>query len=159
MSKIDPFIWHNRQQWGEPTEQQLKFMLDSFQFNMGVGVSLPVRFNQFGVGGIGLNFADSTEKEFNKIWASYRDEISTIGFVYDELARGNHMQEICPLSPREIEVLTWLTLGKNIKMIAHKIGNSTSTVDKQIRSARRKLNARNNEQAVVKALILGLIEP
>lgn len=67
--------------------------------------------------------------------------------------------EVYSLSDREIEVLTWLIVGKNTRAIAEKLESSTSTVEKQIRSARRKLKARNNEQAVTKALMLGLIKP
>ncbi len=67
--------------------------------------------------------------------------------------------EVYLLSDREVEVLTWLIVGKNTRAIAEKLESSTSTVEKQIRSARQKLNARNNEQAVTKALMLGLIKP
>lgn len=159
IENTNPFVWHDRQQWGQPTQQQEKFMMDSYDFNMGVGVTLPIRFNQSGFGGLGLNFADSQEKEFEKVWDEFESEISTISYVFDELARGNHMDEVYPLTSREVEVLTWLTLGKTVKMIAHKIGSSPSTVEKQVRSARQKLGARNNEQAVTKALLLGLINP
>ncbi len=147
------------EQWGKPTDRQKKFMSDSIEFDMGVGVSLPVRYNEHGIGGVGLNCADVSEKEFNKIWTAHQGEITTISHMFDEFAREEHMDEIYSLTPREVEVLTWLTLGKTTKVIAGKLGSSASTVEKQVRSARKKLNARNNEQAVTKALMLGLINP
>ena len=157
--KTTPFIWHDKAMWGNPTKRQENFMLDSFGFDMGVGVTLPMRFNQYGVGGLGLCAAGMKEKEFEKIWQSNQKEISTIGYLFDEFTRKNHMSEVYPLTPREKEVLSWLASGKSAKVIAHKLGSTSSTVDKQIRSARNKLGARNNEQAIVKALTFGVITP
>ena len=56
------------------------------------------------------------------------------------------------LTPREKEVLEKLSLGMKVKEIANKLETSPSTVEKQIRSARDSMEAKNNEQAVIKAL-------
>jgi len=159
ITKTNPFIWHNKTQWGNPTSRQKELMLDSCAFGMEVGVSIPIRFNQSGIGGLGLCVANVNEKDFEKIWQSNQNDIIKIGYMFDEFTRSNHMNEICPLTPREIEVLCWLASGKTTKVIAHKLGTASSTVDKQVRSAREKLGARNNEQAVIKALTFGLISP
>jgi DNA-binding CsgD family transcriptional regulator len=42
--------------------------------------------------------------------------------------------------------------------VGEKLGTSYKTVEKQIASARKKLGANNNEQAIAKALTLGVIE-
>lgn len=154
-----PFIWHDQSQWGNPTERQKKFMLESFEFNMGVGVTVPLRFNQHGIGGLGFSCADVDGREFNKIWMSHENKIITIARIFDVFAREVCKEDFYHLSPREKEVLTLLSAGYTAKMIAGKLRNSASTVEKQVRSARKKLNARNNEQAVTKALILNLIAP
>lgn len=61
------------------------------------------------------------------------------------------------LTRREVQVLTLLTQGNTTKLIADCLGTSASTVEKQIRSARKKLLATNNEQAVVNAIRLSII--
>ncbi|ODS23647.1 hypothetical protein AB835_07530 [Candidatus Endobugula sertula] len=98
--KTTPFIWHDTSQWGNPTERQRKFMLDSFEHDMGVGVSLPVRFNHYGFGGLGLCAAETGEKEFEKMWQSKQEEIVTISHMFDELARDEHQADIYHLTPR-----------------------------------------------------------
>lgn len=159
MYETTPFVWDDPENWIHATPQQERLMKKSYEFDMGIGVSIPIRFNQYGIGGLGLCTGEVDGQEFNKIWTSYSEEISGICHIFDEIARSEQMNCIYPLTPREQEVLCWLCSGKNIKVIADILGTSPSTVDKQIRSARKKLNARNNEQAVTKALILGLIHP
>ena len=155
-----PFIWHDKAQWGAPTPRQLKFMLDSYDFNMGVGITLPLRFNVCGAGGLGMCTANISESEFNAMWREHKDKICAIGYLFDECMRDNkNITEIYSLSPREIEVLNWLACGENPKVIAYKLNTTLSTVDKQIRSARQKLGARNNEQALMRALAFGFISP
>lgn len=61
------------------------------------------------------------------------------------------------LTPREKEVLEKLGLGYKIQEIAALFETSPSTVEKQVRSAREAMDARNNEQAVVKALQYNLL--
>jgi len=159
MYKTNPFVWHDKQQWGYATKQQEEFMHESFEFDMGIGVSVPFRFNQHGVGGIGLCTAEIGDKEFDQIWSENNDKIVSICNMFDEITRSGRMSDIYSLSPREKEVLTLLASGKKTQDIIESTKRSASTIEKQIRSARKKLKARNNEQAVVKALILNLISP
>lgn len=55
------------------------------------------------------------------------------------------------LSAREREILQWLAAGKSQKEIGMKLGTSHKTVEKQLASAKSKLNARTATQAVAKA--------
>ncbi len=52
----------------------------------------------------------------------------------------------------------WLSFGLRTQEIGEKLGTSYRTVEKQMASARNKLDARSNEQAVAKAITLGIIE-
>lgn len=56
------------------------------------------------------------------------------------------------LSPRERQCLTFLAKGKKLKDIATDLGIAVKTVDKQVLSARGKLGAATNEQAVAIAI-------
>jgi len=64
-----------------------------------------------------------------------------------------------PLSKRERECLVLLARGLKIDELARVLGTSSRTTEKQIASARRKLGASTREQAVVTALLNGLLAP
>jgi len=63
------------------------------------------------------------------------------------------------LSPREKECLEWLSGGLRNDRIAERMGITRSTVELHLATARKKLGAVTREQALVKALSLGLIDP
>jgi DNA-binding CsgD family transcriptional regulator len=129
---------------------------------MGVGVALPLRFSQGHgtcIGGFGLASGDLNGKEFNKIWAEHDQEIIQLSALFDILARERHADSLFQLTPREKECLKWLAIGLRPQQICDKLNNAYRTTEKQIASARQKLNAHNNEQAVAKALVYGLLEP
>ena len=56
------------------------------------------------------------------------------------------------LSPRELEVITLLAVGLRKNEIAKKLGNKPSTVEKQIVSARKRLDCRSSCQAISKLI-------
>lgn len=63
------------------------------------------------------------------------------------------------LTPRELEVLTLLADGKRNDAIAHKMGIAEVTIRKHLLSARMKLGAVTREEALVKAILQGRIQP
>ncbi len=63
------------------------------------------------------------------------------------------------LSDRERECLLWLSRGFRYDQIAHRIGLCPATVEYHLARARRKLNARTREQALVNAIQLNILEP
>ncbi|SHE49079.1 DNA-binding response regulator, NarL/FixJ family, contains REC and HTH domains [Loktanella atrilutea] len=62
-----------------------------------------------------------------------------------------------PLTAREIEVLQWLAAGLKTGQIAHRMALQDVTVTKHLANARRKLGARTREQALVMAVMAGLL--
>lgn len=63
------------------------------------------------------------------------------------------------LSPREREVLLRLAQGLRNDRIAERMGISLPTVELHMRNARRKLSAATREQALARAIMLGLLTP
>lgn len=61
------------------------------------------------------------------------------------------------LSPREVEVLTWVAAGKSSTVIGTLLGISPRTVNFHVENAVRKLRAANRSQAVVFAAQQGVI--
>lgn len=157
LTSTSPYIWHDPIKFEEQTETQKKFVRKAREFNMGVGVTLPIRFNHFGIGGFGLCMGGLNEDEFDIIWNTHKNTLRAICHAFDEILRTNFMLEIYPLTQPEIDALSGLVEGKNIQTIANDLGKSPSTLEKQIRSARTKLGAKNDKQASVKAVILGII--
>jgi DNA-binding NarL/FixJ family response regulator len=62
------------------------------------------------------------------------------------------------LSPRELEVLTWIAGGYDMKRIAEELVISPTTVRTHVRNALRKLHARNRPHGVALAMHLGLVD-
>jgi DNA-binding CsgD family transcriptional regulator len=63
------------------------------------------------------------------------------------------------LSDRQRDVLTGLAEGETPARIAERLRLAEATVGVHLANARRKLGARTNEQALVKAIMLGAINP
>ena len=103
--------------------------------------------------------------------------IPTIGTEDHDLAFSEHKKaliEICDmfharldrrllskshyrLTKREAEVLHLLSHGYLEKQIVHQTGRSIHTIQKQIRSAKQRLNAATPAQAIAKATMLGIL--
>jgi DNA-binding NarL/FixJ family response regulator len=71
---------------------------------------------------------------------------------------GRFLQTPVPsLSPRELEILSWVARGKSSTDIAAMIGLSDRTVDYHVENAMRKLGVSSRVQAAVKACAAKLI--
>jgi LuxR family quorum-sensing transcriptional regulator LasR len=63
------------------------------------------------------------------------------------------------LTRRELEVLNWVMAGKSSWEIARITSCSEATVNFHMANVRQKFNVNTRQQAVVKAMALGLITP
>ena len=63
------------------------------------------------------------------------------------------------LTRRELEVLTWAMAGKSSWEISKIISCSEATINFHMANVRQKFNVNTRQQAVVKAIALGLITP
>ena len=71
---------------------------------------------------------------------------------------GDEMQEaFVPLSPREMEIIRYITRGLSNKMIAHKLGISHQTVKNHMTSILRKLDVEDRTQAAIYAIQHGWV--
>ncbi len=66
-------------------------------------------------------------------------------------------EHFIPLSPREMEILQYVTHGMSNKEIAHRLGISQQTVKNHMTSILRKLNVEDRTQAAVTALRRGWV--
>jgi len=157
LTATTPFMWHDFSAWGAPTLRQKRFMHESWDFNMGVGVTIPLRFdNNTGIGGLGMAASHMTPEEFDAMWETHGDSIVAIVDCFKERAF-NDCNFIFQLSPRELEILSLLSQGLVPSEIAARLGTSPSTVGHQVRNARKKLQASSNEHAIAKAVFFSII--
>ena len=89
-------------------------------------------------------------KVAEKVLKQFQD-LSLMGIGMEMLAS--------PLTPRELEILSYVARGYINKQVAHKLGVSEQTVKNHMTSVLRKLDANDRTQAVVLALHYGWISP
>jgi DNA-binding CsgD family transcriptional regulator len=63
------------------------------------------------------------------------------------------------LSPRELEVLAWVALGRRAHEIAVELDIASTTVESHVRTGMRKVGARSQAQLVAIACARGLLDP
>jgi DNA-binding NarL/FixJ family response regulator len=89
------------------------------------------------------------------------DELKTWLDAGVEAATGPYMidpsEHFVPLSPREMEILQYVTQGKSNKEIAQSLGISHQTVKNHMTSILKKLDVRDRTQAAVYALRRGWV--
>jgi DNA-binding NarL/FixJ family response regulator len=74
------------------------------------------------------------------------------------ITSGDELQEaFVPLSPREMEIIRYITRGLSNKMIAHKLGISHQTVKNHMTSILRKLDVEDRTQAAIYAIRHGWV--
>ena len=85
-----PFLWHDTNIWWDTaTDLQKVIYRESEEFNLKTGVSLPVRFGNHGVGGIGLAASDLDATEFNQLWSEHEKTITEIAYCFDVIPAKN----------------------------------------------------------------------
>lgn len=93
------------------------------------------------------------DREGLQSWLNAGVEAVTGPYVIDP---GEHF---VPLSPREMEILRYVTQGKSNKEIAQLLGISHQTVKNHMTSILKKLDVRDRTQAAVYALRRGWVRP
>ncbi len=86
-----------------------------------------------------------------KIWLDAGVEAATGPYMVDP------NEHFVPLSPREMEILQFVTQGKSNKEIAQSLGISHQTVKNHMTSILKKLDVRDRTQAAVYALKRGWV--
>ena len=85
-----------------------------------------------------------------------RSAVSELGRMARQAREASGLSE--NLTPRELEILGYVSYGLSVKQVATRLGLSPRTVETHIGKLYRKLGVSNRVQAVSKAASLGLIE-
>jgi DNA-binding CsgD family transcriptional regulator len=136
---------------------------DAEEAGLGDGLVVPLR----GAPGCGWGGFSLVTRERGAGFAAWRAAKGRAAVVVAQLTaqRVLALAETEPQAPeprltgRERECLLGLVAGLRSDRIAEKLGLARVTVDLHLARARRRLGARTREQAVAKALMLGLLQP
>ncbi len=159
----------NLVEWNPINSQQIREEMTPEQTNLWmaeqeIGLINGVSFSlsrDFGFSGLGFHH-ESTEidnRKFRADWERYGDEITRAAIALDERVRVNEPNFFPSLTPREIDCLSWLAMGFRPAEISFRLKISEKTFEKYVQGAKTKLKARTRDHAVVRALILNIIQP
>ena len=160
-----PVIWDYSSEYGKLPKAN-KFLDDSLAYGVGSGIVSGMH------GPRGVRFIVALSNPSPRIDTSQRQaiaskfgEIVIFGIYFHEIfmkaviengiAPASHG---APLSPRELECLSFAARGQTSKDIAFKLGISERTIQFHFDSIRSKLGAANRQEAVAKAILEGKIQ-
>lgn len=137
------------------------FRQDSIEYGVGnQGFSVPIRGpnGQFALFSLSHNCGDDEWDEFTG--KNQRDIILIAHYLNQkalDIEKARAPDPVRPLSPREVDTLTYLAMGYGRGQVADMLSISEHTLRAYIESARFKLGALNTTHAVAKALGEGFI--
>lgn len=157
-NRFHPVDWRELDWSSRPARAFLK---DALAHGIGhQGLSIPIRgpSGQFALFNVAHNCDDPTWDRFT---AENRRDLILMAHFFNHKAlefEGVRLPEAArTLSPREVDVMTYLAMGYSRAQAADKLGVSESTLRVYIESARFKLGALNTTHAVARAMNQGLI--
>lgn len=120
--------------------------------------------SSFGGWNLGGSFS---KQEFDDLLAAEHESLRIVCMYFHERLQNFRSEDVAAmrsydrgiLSARQAQCLQLLAEGKRSKQIAHIMGVSLVTVEHHLRLARDKLGALTREQALAKAIALGLVSP
>ncbi len=167
-----PFLWSCRRDDDEDAEENalvgvvgerhqpvIHYLKDT---RMTVGVSVPMRLANGGLATFNSVRFDP-EPGFEKDARQHVRDIAIAGYVFHNAALATFEPQTVAtrhvkLSPRERECLKLCAQGLTAKQIAFRLDRSPATVMLHLKSATRKLGARNRVQAVARAAHYRLLD-
>lgn len=166
-----PFMWSCNKVDGDPAENALAAVVTARHqpvihycrdTRMTIGVTVPMRLAMGGLATFNAVRVDP-EPGFEKDARHHMSEITLAGYVFHNAALESYDPDAMPsrhvrLSPRERECLKLCATGMTAKQIAYKLDRSPATVMLHLKSATRKLGARNRVQAVARAAHYRLLD-
>jgi len=160
LSSTLPLVWQ-ADTYRSPAERAV--YEEACKHGIRAGVSFPIHGpnGEFGM----LNFAcdPKPERGFAREVVALLPELALVrdyAFASGVRFCPPVTHEAAPrLTPRELEVLNWVMAGKSSWEISKITGCSEATVNFHMGNIRQKFNVNTRQQAVVRAISLGMISP
>lgn len=155
-----PALWSGIK-YRYPTARSRMFREITEDFGIRDGLVIPFHDrHSHRISGLGLCFEIGAASQETALLPDTFDTVLRIATLFDEEMRSPQaLRQTYRLSPREIDCLTLICLGRINKEIADALNLADKTVEHYIRNAARKLRARNKHHAAAKAVMLGVVAP
>lgn len=151
-----PFFWSDLSRAKHLSEAQAHFMDVLARQKLGEGLAIHVRGPQFRDGYVGLGFGALKPEIGADCVLELQVIAQTAHIRYCELTVDQLLQRR-DLSPREREVLTWISKGKSNAVIADILQVSPHTVDTLVKRIFDKLNVSNRVMASLIGMGAGVL--
>jgi DNA-binding CsgD family transcriptional regulator len=159
-----PFIWSDKISVDELSKKQRKLLDDASAMGLTEGLTIPLQSRAGETASMSLIPGKMTAEELHSpglinmvhLMAEYVHGHAA-RVVIEEALTNSSKRRRSLLSPREAEALTWVARGKSTWEVARILDLSEKSVEFYLDSCKHKLQATNRTQAVVKAIVLGLI--
>lgn len=150
------FRWSQAGEFGRLGRLQRRYMALMRRMGMGEGVAVPSVGPGARVGFVGIGIPDDGDAIDTILLHKVRT-VAQAGFMrYCTLVRP-YDEDVPTLSPRELDVIRWISEGKSNAVIAEVLDISKSTVDIYVKRIFTKLGVSDRTAASVRAVALGLI--
>lgn len=159
---IRPYEWNEAKEKFKLTPKQILIFGEGAEAGLRAGATVPIT----GPGKARAVFSVSnneSDEKFIKLFHETRHALHLFATYAHEkiISIGLHTKkkEDAPLTPREIEVLTWTSRGKTKWEISQILNVGEETIKTHLENCCLKLEAQNKTHAAAIALINGLIIP
>lgn len=157
---IDPLLWSEILAGVEEPEKRV--FHDSSEFGICRGVTVPIH-GPYRVMSTLSVASDLSQRDFDAMLPMVLPKIEQIGkAVHVHMLNRPDFGPPEPgvrLTGRERDILSWTSSGKTSWEISQILGVSEKTVEQHLANARTRLGVYKTVHAVIKAYMLGLIEP
>ncbi len=161
MSSVLPLVW---QPEAFNQTEQLALYEEASDHGIRSGITFPMHGCN-GEAGL-ISFASDMKPgpAFNAQLTHYMSELSLLrDYAFESslpfMRAHAHAEPIPHLTRRELEVLKWVMAGKSSWEISRITDCAEATVNFHISNIRQKFNVSTRQQALVKAIALGIISP
>ncbi len=156
--RVVPYGWRELMAPERLTPLQRQMFFEAEDFGICDGLTIPMH-------GHGREFATMSLVPDGKAPSADIHLLHLLSLYYHQHSRSILLERAMSpprakalLSPREKETLQWVAVGKSAWEISEILGIAEKSVEFHVENAKRKLGVFNRTHAVVKAIMLGLIQ-
>lgn len=160
-----PFQWSDIINATPLTDRQKHYWMEASDYGLTEGIGIPIHGYNGRLAIVTLVSRQLSQQELNRIFHEYRDQIHILSLIYNSYAsdiltlhKTSEKQDI-KLTAREKECLQWVARGKTSWEISNILHISEHTIIFHIENAKKKFGVFNRNEAVIKGIISGILEP
>jgi LuxR family transcriptional regulator, quorum-sensing system regulator LasR len=157
---LDPLLWQDIE--AGVGDRERRVFHDSSEFGLRRGVTIPIHGPYRVLSTMSVS-SDLSDRDFHAMLPSVVPQLEMFAKAIHVhlLHRQDFGIAAAPpqLSTREKDVLAWTSAGKSAWEISQILGVAEKTVEQHLANARQRLGVFKTVHAVIKAYMLGLIEP